>query len=81
VSSRAQETEARRLAVAAMLSALDGRHTDIPALLADADHDTLVTAAGGLAILAATIARYGSPEWRAALREQLADCAMTIAIW
>jgi hypothetical protein len=81
VSSRAQEAEARRLAVAAMLAALDGRGTDIPALLADADHDTLVTAAGGLAILAATIAHTASAEWQATLREQLADVAMTMAGW
>ena len=81
MSSRAREAEGRRVAVAAMIAALDGRHTDIPALLAGADHETLAIAAGGLAILAGTIAQTAPPEWQATLREQLAGCAMTMAAW
>jgi hypothetical protein len=76
-----QAVEARQLAVAAMLAALDERQADIPALLAGADHETLVVAAGGLAILAATIAQTAPAEWQATLRGQLADCALSMATW
>ncbi len=68
----AQAAEARRLAVAAMLLALDDRHRDIPILLADTDQETLVVATGGLAILAATIVQTAPAEAQSALRADLA---------
>lgn len=74
-----QAAEARRLAVAALLLALDGRHTDLPELLADADRGTLVVVVGGLAIAVGAALGEVHPDRRAALREGLADCALTMA--
>ncbi len=79
VSDAAQAAEARRLAVVAMLAALDDRHKDLPALLADADRETLVIVIGGLVILASTIVWTPPADSQAALREQLADCALAMA--
>ena len=81
MSTQAQAAEARRLAVAAMVTVLDGRYADLPQLLADADHETLVVAVGGVAILAATLAEVTPAEGRTALRAQLADYALEMAGW
>jgi hypothetical protein len=76
---QAQEAEARRVAVAVILAAIDGRDNDLPQLLADADRDTLVVAVGGLAIAVGAALGEVHPDRRAELREGLAGCALTMA--
>jgi len=46
--------------------------------LADADRDTLLIAVGGLAIAVGAALGEVHPERRAALREALAGCALTM---
>lgn len=70
-----QPAEAGRLAVAAMLAAVDGRQQDLHELLIEASQDTLAVAVGGLALAVGAAFAELRPERRAALREGLARCA------
>jgi hypothetical protein len=81
VTGQARATEARRLAIAAMLMVIDDRHLELPELLAGTDHEMLVVMNGGLAIFAGTIVQTMPPESRARLREQLGACALDMAGW
>lgn len=64
--------EARRLAVATMLAAVDGRDQDLHELLEDADRDALAVAVGGLALAVFAAFSELQPERRATLRGYLA---------
>ena len=71
--------EARRVAVAVILAALDGRDDDLCVLLADADWDVLALAVGGLALAVGAMAGELPPEKRAQIREMMARHALTMA--
>lgn len=81
VTGEAREADARRLAVAVLLAAVDGRDQDLPGLLADADGDTLAVAVGGMALAVAAAVGEVPPERRAAIREHLAAWALDMAAW
>jgi hypothetical protein len=75
----AQASEARRTALAVMLAVIDGRDSDLPQLLADADRDTLTIAVGGLAIAVGAALGELHPDRRAEIREYLAAWALRMA--
>ena len=74
-ASAASAAEARRVATAAMLAAVDGRDQDLHELLDDADRDTLAVAVGGLALAVGAAFSELRPKRRAALRGYLAGLA------
>ncbi len=81
MTDQARAAEARRLAVAAMLAAADGRDEDLHELLADADRDKLAVAVGGLALAVGAALGEVPPVRRAAVREHLATWALDLAAW
>jgi hypothetical protein len=81
VTGEDQAAAARRLVLGVMLAVLDGRDEDVHQLLAGADRDTLAVAVGGVLLLAGAVLGEVPPERRAAVREHLADRAVTVAGW
>ncbi|HZP26679.1 MAG TPA: hypothetical protein VFB90_06490 [Dehalococcoidia bacterium] len=79
MASPAHEVEARRLALAVLLAAIDGRDEDLAALVAEAGRDELAVAVGGLAIAVGAALGEVPPERRAALRHGLAEHALDVA--
>jgi hypothetical protein len=75
------ETEARRLAVAVMLAAIDQRDDDLTALLVNASREELQIAVGGLALAIGAVVGSEPPQKQAAIREHLAAQAMEMAAW
>jgi hypothetical protein len=81
VTGEAGAPEARRLVLGVMLAVLDGRDDDVHQLLAGADRDMLAVAVGGVLLLAGAVLAEVPPERRAAVREHLANRAVTVAGW
>jgi hypothetical protein len=79
VTSKASAAEARRMAVAVVLAAADGRNQDLHQLLADADRDTLAIAVGGLALAVGAVLGEVPAERRAAIRGHLSAWALNLA--
>lgn len=79
MTGEARAAEARRLAVAVSLAAIDGRDQDLHELLADADRDMLAVAVGGLAIMASAVLGEVPAERRAAVREHMSAWALNLA--
>jgi hypothetical protein len=75
------EADARRLATAVLLAAVDGRDQDLHQLLSDADRDVLAVAVGGLAIAVSAALGEVPPERRATIREGLSAWALEMAAW
>jgi len=71
VTDESKAAEARRVAVAAVLAAIDGRDQDLHDLLADADRDTLAIAIGGMALAVSAALGEVPLERRAVMCEQL----------
>ena len=81
MTDAARAAEVRRLAVAVMLAAVDGRDQDLHELLADADRDTLAIAVGGLALAVGGVLGEVPAERWAAIREELSAWALNLAAW
>lgn len=73
--------DARRLAIAVMLAAVDQRDDDMHALLADADRAELAIAVGGLALMVAAVVEAVPSATRPSIREYLSARAMEMAAW
>ena len=71
--------EARRVAVAVLLAALDGRDDDVAILLADASREVLAIAGAGLALAVGAMSGELTPERRAEIREMMGAHALTVA--
>jgi hypothetical protein len=72
VTDEARAAEARRVAVAVILAAVDGRDQDLHELVADADRDMLAVAVGGMALAIVDALSEVPPERRAVIRQHLA---------
>jgi hypothetical protein len=70
------EVDGRRVALAAMLIALDGREKELPDLLAEADRETLIIAIGGVGIMVSTLVQVVPAEVQAEVRERLVASAL-----
>jgi hypothetical protein len=73
--------DARRLAVAVLLAAVDGRDDDLHALLAGADHAELAVAIGGLALAFGALMGEVPPDRRPLIRDYLAGRALDLVAW
>lgn len=74
-----EASEARRVAVAVLLAALDGRNYDVAILLADASREVLAIAAAGLALATGAMASELTPERRSEIRTMMGAHALTVA--
>jgi hypothetical protein len=79
VSSPDSSAEGRRVAVGAILAAIDGRDDDLYLLLAGADRDTLNVAVAGLAIVIRLALEEAPAKRRAFVRDYVAGCAIDAA--
>jgi hypothetical protein len=74
-------SDARRLAVAVLLAAVDGRDDDLHALLADADHAELAVAVAGLALAFGALMGEVPTDRRPVIRDYLAGRALDLVAW
>jgi hypothetical protein len=75
-----EAAEIRQLAVGVLIAAADNRVQDLAVLLAGADRDALMAAAGGLAIAVGCVLEELPEDRRVIIRQQFTSWALDVAV-